>query len=867
MYKKSIFLVSVVLVLFLAAYASAAADATIPSATPTAIDGTKEAAWSVSAEYKCLSLIVDTIPPEDSADLSTSWYALWDPNYLYVFIDINDDDLDNDNPITDESWHDDSVEIMIDIGCERTGPYATDDYQYRVEWGTSELEEYHHGSRSLVGVQLAVSTKNVGQGQNGKGLGYTLEIKFPWSTLNFEGKTIGLGSNVGFLVYVNDNDLTTDRETQLSWIDTSGLGWNEPNRFKVAELVPGLKACSPDPFNGEIGVRSGLLQWTSGVAAASHKVYFDPDQAKVQARAGCQVNGTVRVDPNYLATIAPETTYYWAIDEANAAGLVPPGWAGDVWHFTTALVKASNPDPCNGDQLAAVDADLSWNAGFKSQRHKVYFDTSLAKVQARAGCQINGANTVSLSYALPVLDTSQTYYWAIDEVNDNPLDQWPGDVWQFKTVPMPNLGSILWQLWTNIAGSTVANLTDNPRYPDSPTQEANVPSFEDPAGGEAYGTRMHGWLYIWDTDDYTFWIASNDQSELWLSTDDNPENVQLIASVGDVGTYPAPREWDLYPEQQSDPISLVAGNAYYIMALHKEDYAQDHMSVAWSNTTDPCNAVIIGGRYYLVPFSQTVSFRQSPRDRVTDVRSAPVLTWTPGIYADKHDLYFGTDIDKVRSASRDEPCGVLIQQDITSNPTTTYNIGQLEFDTTYYWRVDDVNAAIDPYFWKGRLWRFTTGSYHAVEDFERYSNTTALKVVWKKNPAAGTTVDINYANDLRCRRTHNDSRHALALKYNNTLSRSEAYADSNGANSLAFGFNWRKMDVKALSLWFHGIPDLRGSYSGAEPYTLKGDGAGIYNTKKTFSTISIGRKLVRPLAWSQRGWTALRTQAPTLWLV
>jgi hypothetical protein len=75
-----------------------------------------------------------------------------------------------------------------------------------------------------------------------------------------------------------------------------------------------------------------------------------------------------------------------------------------------------------------------------------------------------------------------------------------------------------------------------------------------------YASRMKGWLVPPVTGDYVFWIAADDMAELWLSTDDNPNYVALVCFL----TWRAEsRQWTAYPEQMSEPILLVAGQAYY----------------------------------------------------------------------------------------------------------------------------------------------------------------------------------------------------------------------------------------------------------------------------------------------------------------
>ncbi|MEL6650459.1 MAG: PA14 domain-containing protein, partial [Bacteroidota bacterium] len=50
-----------------------------------------------------------------------------------------------------------------------------------------------------------------------------------------------------------------------------------------------------------------------------------------------------------------------------------------------------------------------------------------------------------------------------------------------------------------------------------------LPIFEIPVNsGNTYGARVRGYICPPTTGNYSFWIASDDKGELWLSTDDNP---------------------------------------------------------------------------------------------------------------------------------------------------------------------------------------------------------------------------------------------------------------------------------------------------------------------------------------------------------
>jgi len=92
------------------------------------------------------------------------------------------------------------------------------------------------------------------------------------------------------------------------------------------------KASSPSPRNGDKWIDPNAdLSWLLGQGSTKHEVYFGTDQAAVAARDASVFKGSQVVLTYEPGTLAPKTTYYWAVDELNGAK-----HAGDVWSFTTA---------------------------------------------------------------------------------------------------------------------------------------------------------------------------------------------------------------------------------------------------------------------------------------------------------------------------------------------------------------------------------------------------------------------------------------------------------------------------------------------------------------------------------------------------
>lgn len=160
-------------------------------------------------------------------------------------------------------------------------------------------------------------------------------------------------------------------------------------------------------------------------------------------------------------------------------------------------------------------------------------------------------------------------------------------------------GSITAEGFANIPGATVADLTNNPAYPNNPAITAQLGSFETPDNlADQYGLRLRGYICAPLTGQYTFYIASDEQSELWLSTDDNPANKVKIAFLNSpVG----PRAWTVFPSQKSAPVTLVAGARYYVEVLHKENFGNDNLAVGWVRPDGAGEGPIPGN--YLSPWS------------------------------------------------------------------------------------------------------------------------------------------------------------------------------------------------------------------------------------------------------------------------
>ena len=158
-------------------------------------------------------------------------------------------------------------------------------------------------------------------------------------------------------------------------------------------------------------------------------------------------------------------------------------------------------------------------------------------------------------------------------------------------------GSILREQWDGIAGTSLASVP----WSGTPTSSSQLTLFEGPTHfAENYGSRIRGYVCVPQSGNYTFYISGDDDSELWLSTSEDPAAKRKVAGFSG---FTNPREWTRYPSQQSAPVYLEAGKRYYIEALHKEGDGGDHLAVGWRLPSGVMEAPIPGSR--LSPYVPT----------------------------------------------------------------------------------------------------------------------------------------------------------------------------------------------------------------------------------------------------------------------
>ncbi|MHC4520310.1 MAG: carbohydrate binding domain-containing protein, partial [Planctomycetota bacterium] len=131
----------------------------------------------------------------------------------------------------------------------------------------------------------------------------------------------------------------------------------------------------------------------------------------------------------------------------------------------------------------------------------------------------------------------------------------------------------------------------------------------------------------------------------------------------------------------------------------------------------------------------------SPAAGADDVPQDVVLGWTAGEFAAAHDVYFGSEFADVNAADRLNPMDVLVSE---GQVVSSYDVGRLEFGQSYYWRVDEVNAAPDSAIHKGDVWSFTVEPFaYALGNIVATSNGSSDAGAGPENTVNGSGLNEN----------------------------------------------------------------------------------------------------------------------------
>jgi len=164
-------------------------------------------------------------------DLSANWYSAWDPTYLYVYVEVNDDIVSQDQGTN--YWANDCFDAKVDpdfnaaasneVFCFAMTVMDSADVDPSLYGGIGNIVETVGGGWVQNGDSTAI--KSVTKDDYARKVkatedGYVLEcrLKWEWIVTGTKGPIVpDVGLDIGFAVSISDNDLTAGREKSIQW--------------------------------------------------------------------------------------------------------------------------------------------------------------------------------------------------------------------------------------------------------------------------------------------------------------------------------------------------------------------------------------------------------------------------------------------------------------------------------------------------------------------------------------------------------------------------------------------------------------------------------------------------------------------------
>ena len=463
-----------------------------------------------------------------------------------------------------------------------------------------------------------------------------------------------------------------------------------------------------------------------------------------------------------------------------------------ITHIPPVPTKAKNPQPELGTADLDRDLVLSWTPGKFAAKHTVYLSTSLADVNAADPGALIGENLDANSLDPGRLEFGQTYYWRVDEVNSAPdYTVYPGKIWEFATEPV---------------GRPITSITATA---SSSAPDMGPEKTIDGSGLNALD--QHG------TDAVTMWL-SNPGASPWIQYDfdkvyklhelvvwNSNQNVESFLGLGAkdvvIETTVDGTEW-----------TVLEGATLFNQAPGVETYTANTV-IDFAGALAQSVRITVNAGYGMLPqyglsevrflYIPTYAREAQPADGSTAENADVLLSWRSGREAASSEVYLGTDA-----------------ADLALLGTTTGNslaATDIEYATTYFWSVTEVNDAEAVTSYAGDVWSFTVPAAGIVDDFELYDDIcNRIFFAWEDGLGHNGGEDIedcevpasngNGSGSILGNATApfaeqlvvHSGRQALPYSYDGNSEATVNTAD------LAIGQDWTKGAASTLVIWVQG---------------------------------------------------------------
>lgn len=386
---------------------------------------------------------------------------------------------------------------------------------------------------------------------------------------------------------VNGATVDTANVAPLAFANPASLSFNGTSNYvsvpDSASLDVGTRSFTVTAWirtTNNTGPRSVVNKWLGGSSNIGWRMDVHTASGDGNAPGNLRFrlrDGTNNTDVSVGAGIANNTWYHVAarVDrQANQLRLYVNGVnVGGTFNLATGL---GNLNAATQVGIGTIPSALG--AYFAGQIDDVrIYDVALSDIEIAglaAGAE-DPSNRVRLTTSALTADTP------LYTLTTNGISGLPGTATGAASIPFRyRTGTLARERWDGIGGGSVFDLLRNANYPDNPSQGSLIAPAEVPATSpnvDNFGTRLRGYFIPNATGNWRFAIASDDNSQLWLSPDDDPAKKVLVSRCNAWSGYRDYADADIV---QSGPIPLVAGRKYFLEAIQKEGGGGDHVSIA-----------------------------------------------------------------------------------------------------------------------------------------------------------------------------------------------------------------------------------------------------------------------------------------------
>ncbi len=432
------------------------------------------------------------------------------------------------------------------------------------------------------------------------------------------------------------------------------------------------------------------------------------------------------------------TNYYWRVRGKSEIG---DGDWSDIWSFTTIIekpdvVELTSPD--SGSVDIPIISELQWNLSERAE----YYQVKLSKDTEFTEVVQDSSEITGVSFTPDELQYNTTYHWKVRAINVGGESEWSESRSFFTefALPMPVLESpvpateevelpvvFYWHPVEEASDYTLEVSLDESfeTVLNILSEESEIESFGKANESNTLTTQNSGWMISkrveeLDYDTQYFWRVHaenesgiSDWSEIWSFTTEKapittPVTLLTPANESTDVAFPVELTWQAFEGAAHYDLQISESPAF-TSTISEIDYeSTSFTTTALEDTTNYYWRVRATVDEQKTAWSDTWSFQTgfsaesiteapthvTPENGAVRQPLSLYLIWNEVGNAENYELQLSTDseFEQLHSlAMSDSDKGLKSAQDQSDEQLTTVYVDDLDFETTYFWRVRGIN--------------------------------------------------------------------------------------------------------------------------------------------------------------------------------